>query len=46
MRKPDPESSSKGSTTGVKRGISRFPCKVLPCAIGASDRAESWRLSR
>ncbi len=28
------------------RGISRFPCEVLPCVLGVSDRAGSLRVSR
>jgi hypothetical protein len=28
------------------RGISRFPCEVLPCVLGVSDRAGSHRVSR
>ena len=28
------------------RGISRFPCEVLPCVLGVSDRAGSVRVSR
>src|SRR5262249_679070 len=28
------------------RGISRFPHKVVPCMLGVSDRAESWRTLR
>ena len=28
------------------RGISRFPCEVLPCVLGVSDRAGSARVSR
>ena len=28
------------------RGISRFPCEVLPCVLGVSDRAGSSRVSR
>jgi hypothetical protein len=28
------------------RGISRFPCEMLPCMRGVSDRAGSWRASR
>ena len=29
-----------------ERGISRFPCEVLPCMLGVSDRAGSLRASR
>ena len=28
------------------RGISRFPCEVLPCVLGVSDRAGPSRISR
>jgi len=28
------------------RGTSRFPCEVLPCVLGVSDRAGSSRVSR
>ena len=34
------------SRAAGERGISRFPCEVLPCVLGVSDRAGSLRVSR